>query len=443
MTKFFFNNATAIALLLLACTTASGDVGIFRIPADRFQALYLVTDDRASTAEIHFVVQSGEADQDESEGLAHYVEHLAWLNVLEVERGFQTHNSNAWTSHLATGYWVAGPNADFSRLLHSLLRIFEPIRLDTELLLGERGILLSEYYTRNVPGSSAAIDEAVTRKLYASTSLARSVIGDPAVIPAYDLTDALALHQHTHRMANTVVLVYGNLSVAEIESAFTSIDDPGLIAALDTPLPDLSQLAPERIVESLTVENAARAGLYYKKLIRLPVGFSALEYADQLARLSILEGVLESSLEGGLGKPLRFDQFVARSLAVSFRTLGRNYLEFSLNATPDLDITLQQLVLSFESALGEIAIAGIPGATFDRIQSRTTGDLQNTVNSSRMTRDQALAAISSRRDPFDMDTAVAALSSTGLGDINLLLSTLAEPGRIAMYLVNSRDAKEN
>lgn len=31
--------------------------------------------------EVHLVVLSGEAHNDDDEGLAHYVEHLAWLNV--------------------------------------------------------------------------------------------------------------------------------------------------------------------------------------------------------------------------------------------------------------------------------------------------------------------------------------------------------------------------
>ena len=101
-----------LSLSLISLSVFGNDEVIEIRPGD-FKAVYLIRDSSIDLIQIHLIVQSGEAENPFEEGMAHYVEHIAWLNVLEAGRGFQHHNSNAWTTHLSTGYWVSGPKTTF------------------------------------------------------------------------------------------------------------------------------------------------------------------------------------------------------------------------------------------------------------------------------------------------------------------------------------------
>ena len=72
--------SSAAAVSTQAVSESAGDL-VSTIQHPNFQHIYLITDRDARSFEARLIFQAGGLDNPYTEGLAHYVEHLAWLNV--------------------------------------------------------------------------------------------------------------------------------------------------------------------------------------------------------------------------------------------------------------------------------------------------------------------------------------------------------------------------
>ena len=74
--------SVAVAVSTQAVSESAADL-VSTIQHPNFQHIYLITDRDARSFEARLIFQNGELDNPYAEGLAHYVEHLAWLNVTQ------------------------------------------------------------------------------------------------------------------------------------------------------------------------------------------------------------------------------------------------------------------------------------------------------------------------------------------------------------------------
>lgn len=149
------------------------------IESAAFQNVVFVQDFEASSVYIYLVFPFGEANNPFDEGLAHYVEHLAWTSTFGSDEAKKHRHSNAWTNHLSTGYWQVINAHDLESALQGLLKLSEPLSVDPKFALEERNIIQREYDYRVAerPIYNALLD--MRRALYGNGTLAKSVIGDP------------------------------------------------------------------------------------------------------------------------------------------------------------------------------------------------------------------------------------------------------------------------
>ena len=89
--KYFFKflKSAIISLAAAVSTQAVSESAadlVFTIQHPNFQHIYLITDRDARSFEARLIFQAGELDNPYTEGLAHYVEHLAWLNVTHSQK---------------------------------------------------------------------------------------------------------------------------------------------------------------------------------------------------------------------------------------------------------------------------------------------------------------------------------------------------------------------
>lgn len=66
---------------------------------------------------LYLVFPSGEAANPLDEGMAHYVEHLAWLSAFGGYNNYHERHSNAWTNQFTTGYWQIADGDDLRNAL--------------------------------------------------------------------------------------------------------------------------------------------------------------------------------------------------------------------------------------------------------------------------------------------------------------------------------------
>lgn len=386
---------------------------------------------------LYLVFPSGEASRDFDEGLAHYVEHLAWLSAFGGGQNERMRHSNAWTNHFSTGYWQKTVSDDLHSALRTLISTSSPLNIEEKFALEERDIVLREYDYRVAERPLFQVNRDMDSVLYGDGALARSVIGEPEAIVDYSLDAAASLHMQSHSLSDATLLVYGNVSAARLEAAVASLS----VEDVHTLPVDSSSI---RLVEDGVVQDRISVSLaeqnedtfWYRKLVPLDVCETSAG-CTVLAQLA--ENALDSSLPGGLAGPLRYERFVTRSFSFNIAVIAEKYVEVSFIGHPDTGVSLEVLEDAFRAALHSTLENGLPQETFDRVASRLAGQFDSVLERDRpgYNRDLALGQLMSALPVFTLEDQINAVEDVRLEDVNEFLKSLLVDGREVTRLVRA------
>jgi predicted Zn-dependent peptidase len=374
--------------------------------------------------------------------LAHYTEHLAWLNAVGGSARAANRHSNAWTSSLAVGYSLSGRPDDLPDLLGTLAGVFDPIDLRQDFAEEERSIILREYDYRMVNNPDAQTREAMDAFLYQGNGIAASVIGAPEQIMALDYDAAREFHAQTHRPELATVVVTGDVTKRQVRRAMREAGWPDAQV-------DRSQIAPPPFALAEVAQTSFRypqataaPRMIWRRVVSLPepVQFDLLE-----AQTALLRDILDTGLPGGLVGPLRSDTGIARSFDVQIWPIDEDHIEISFYAAPDRDVSLAGLQAAFETTFFEIAATGIPEATFERVLNRFDGfwpDWSDTKDTADWMASYVRGRVTSLREPLAMRALKQLQTGLTLPSTNAILHQLAGPGRTASAFIGPEDSFE-
>jgi hypothetical protein len=372
-------------------------------------------------------------------GMAHYVEHLTWLNMVGAHERSADRHSNAWTNSVAIGYWLSSAPDDLLDSLATLAGICDPLHLPRAFAEQERDIIMREYESRMVGQPDAQAGEAMDAFLYRGNALAASVIGTPEEIKALDYDAARALHAVTHQPENATLVVIGDVTEGQVRRALRQADWPepqGGRPKIAPPPFELDQNA-ETMLRYPDANAAAR--MIWRRVVALPepLPFDLLE-----AQTALLQNILGTNLPGGLAGPLLFDAAIARGFDVQIWPIDEGAIEISVRAAPDRGVTLAELRHSFEAALSAIADEGIPEASYERVLGRFNDycpDWNDEDETARWMADYVLERVSSRREPLTERELKRLEQRLSLTTTNALLHQLAGEGRLATTFIGPEE----
>jgi len=348
--------------------------------------------------EVHAHVIIGHGNP--SPGLAHYVEHLAWLSAVGGKQRSADRHSNAWTNAYAAGYWLSGKPDELDEILQTLTGLFNPLAIPAEFAKEERDIVLREYESRMVDKPDAQATEAVNAFLYAENAIASSVLGTPDDISGFTYDDARALHTATHRLANATLVVTGDVTKREVSRALKEANWPEVQNVNAEIQPPTFELAAPAETLLRYPEKDASARVILRRVVALPepVPFDLLE-----AHTSLLGNILNTNLAGGLAGPLSFDAAIARGFDVQIWPIDERHIELSFTASPDRDVSLSAMRTAFEETLAKISNVGISDKTYQRVLCRFElfwPDWNDDDETARWMADYTLDRISALRKPL-------------------------------------------
>lgn len=395
-----------------------------QIESDVFQEVWFVPDADATDVEVHLVFDRGEMDNPYAEGLAHYVEHLAWLSAFDGDESAR--HSNAWTTISATGYWRTTKPDALGPTVEQLVKVAAPFTRDTDFMLEERNIVQREYELRVGEWPLHPVFDEMQRVLYEDGPLARSVIGNKEDIARYALADAQALHADSHKLRHATLVVTGPVRARDVKAAIKNVmpDEPGADAVIQT-----FNTTPFRDVQDVTVPGLTQQSLAYRKIIPLEnCGLTAR--CDYI--IAVLMNALDSTLDGGLAGPLRFDNFIAESFSIWLSRPDEAHLEISFDAVPDRGVSLDALLEAFEAALSETISTGLPPETFARTKARLVSDVEKLENDPAYLAGLVLDLTSAGWPVHDWDAAWAAVQGVTEDDVAKVLEQMAAPGRVVI-----------
>ena len=93
--------------------------------------------------------------------------------------------------------------------LHRLIEVSAPFTLAERFMLEERDIILREDEANVAENPYFEIEQNINKALYPSSPWARSLLGSPAEIGSFNLSNAKKLHLKSHELGNAVLIVPG------------------------------------------------------------------------------------------------------------------------------------------------------------------------------------------------------------------------------------------
>lgn len=200
-------------------------------------------------------VGAGSLDEtDAQQGLAHFLEHMAFKGSKKVPGGDMVHmlerlglafgaDTNASTSFDETAYRLDLPRADAATVDTGLMLMREvasELTLAADAMDHERGVVLSEERARDTPGYRASIDQM---KFLLGQQLAakRLPIGKVDVLknaPIKELADYYRAH---YRPELTTMVVVGDIDPKEIETKVKTLFGDWTNPTPPSPEPDLGR----------------------------------------------------------------------------------------------------------------------------------------------------------------------------------------------------------
>ncbi|MYJ87779.1 MAG: hypothetical protein F4044_08705 [Rhodobacteraceae bacterium] len=191
---------------------------------------------------------------------------------------------------------------------------------------------------------------------------------------------------------------------------------------------------------SLVIPDVSTETVLYRKLV--PLASCDAAVLSHCAMISqIAENALDSALPGGLAGPLRFDRFVARSFSFNISIVKNAYVEISFTAHPDSGVSLEELELAFHDAYQMVLQNGLIPETFERIQSRLSGELDSILVRDRplYNRNLVLDQLVSAQPIFSLSDQMNALESIRFEDVDRFLRSLLADGReVTRFVVAER-----
>lgn len=407
------------------------------IEDDRFASVHLIPDDQTDLLRATVLFPYGEAHNPFAEGLAHYVEHLAWLNMTQNDPSAGVSHSNAWTSHRAMAYWLQADRNTLPAQLENLLKLTEPITLDRKFALEERLILQREYDYRYAERVLAPVYEKLHRVLYEDQGLGRSVIGTKEEIGQFSLEQARMFHQGTHQLSTAHLIIYGDISARKLRRILSRLSMPSSPKVSAYPsgvsVPDASLTHRE----TQHFPRLKRATYFYAQLLAEPLCDSELSCR---AALRFVENLLTSALPEGLAGPLQYDAFIAQDIRITLDYIPDNpTIVFQFSAATDRGVGSHELEQSFLQSLSKILERGVSQNSFDRIKARALGKLDLVQDRPSFTQEAVIDALANGRVPVGYTQWRQAVEALELADIEKVFQTLNQEGRRVTMIATPQD----
>jgi len=187
----------------------------------------------AGRFEAHLEILAGSADEtDAQQGMAHLVEHIAYMGSRKREALFGTGSqTNAYTDFHHTVYYASCPVADptnprdtkimLHRALEALGEVLEA-RFEESRLTKERAAVLSEMSMVNT--IEYRVECAILQALHAENRLAsRFPIGLKHLIESWKLGDVQKYHQSHYKPGNAILYLVGDLPLEQMEAQLSMV----------------------------------------------------------------------------------------------------------------------------------------------------------------------------------------------------------------------------
>ncbi len=388
MTSLFTPLFTRLALLaclltsLSAQTQAQAQPNSYLAPkVEQFtlangMTLIVKPDRRAPTA-VHMVwVRVGAMDEvDGTSGVAHVLEHMMFKGTPTLKPGEFSRTvaalggrENAFTSRDYTGYYQQIPSNRLEDVMKIEADRFAHNQWSDEEFRKELEVVKEERRLRTEDSPRALMNEALNATIFIASPYRRPVVGWMSDLDAMTPTDAREFFRAWYLPANAVVVIAGDVEVAQVrrlaEKYYGNIPARALPAR--KPRAEPLQTGLRRIDFKAPAEQS-----YVALAFKVP-GLPSLDdpQADALA-LTVLSAVLDGYSGARLDRALtQGDDRVADSVGSYNGLWGRGPQVFMLDGVPAQGKTPEQVEAALRDQVARVAKDGVSEAELNRVKTQ-------------------------------------------------------------------------
>jgi zinc protease len=369
----------ATVMVLRAGPAAAGGPDAFHFTLANGLEFVVIPDHRTPVVTHMIWYKVGAADETPGKsGLAHFLEHLMF-------KGTERNPEGRFSKTLATiggqenAFTTADYTAFFQRIAKEYLSTvmgFEADRMTGLVLtdanvLPELDVVLEEYNMRVANSPEARIGDQVAAALYLNHPYGRPVIGWHHEIEALTREDALAFYRRFYTPNNAVVVIAGDVTVAEVkslaENTYGKVEPRAIVAPRMRP-----KEPPPVAVRQVTMADPRVAQPSMQRSYLVPSSNSAKPGESEA--LDVLAQVLGGGETSRLYRALVVEQHVATGAGGWYQGTALDDTRFGVFASPLPGVSFATVEAAIDGVIADVAAGGITPAELARAKTRLIAD---------------------------------------------------------------------
>jgi zinc protease len=340
----------------------------------------IVKPDRRAPTAVHMLwLRVGAMDEvDGTTGVAHVLEHMMFKGTKTLKPGEFSRRvaalggrENAFTSQDYTGYYQQIPSDRLADVMQLEADRFANNQWSDEEFRKELEVVKEERRMRTEDNPRAQLYEALNAMAFMAAPYRRPVVGWMSDLDAMTPADARAFYQRWYVPANAVVVVAGDVDVAQVralaEKYYGAI--PARAVPERKPRTEPMQAGLRQVDFKAPAEQA-----YVTLAFKVP-GLTSLDQPQPTDRDALALTVLSAVLDGYRGARLdraltQGPDRVADSTGASNGLMGRGPQLFTLDGVPARGKTAEQVAAALRVQVARIAREGVSEAELNRVKTQ-------------------------------------------------------------------------
>jgi zinc protease len=307
-------------------------------------------------------------------GLAHLLEHLMFKGTPETPAGDFSRivarnggQENAFTSYDFTAYFQNIARDRLELVMRLEADRMRHLTLTEAQVIPERQVVLEERKQRVDNDPAALLDERANATLYLNHPYRRPVIGWEHEIARLTADDALAFYRQWYAPNNAILVVAGDVTVAEVkalaEKTYGAIPSVVLPARVDLEDP------PPATTRRVSLADARVQQPSWQRSYPAPSYRTSGDPATPYA-LEVLAEVLGGGASSRLYRKLVVEDGIAVAAGAGYDPTRRGPGEFSLYASPRAPAGLARVEAAVEAVLAALLTEGVTDDEVARAKTR-------------------------------------------------------------------------
>ncbi len=306
-------------------------------------------------------------------GIAHFLEHLMFKGTPSVPPGEFSKivarnggQDNAFTSYDYTGYFQNLAKDRLELVMKMEADRMANLRLTDAEVNPERKVILEERRQTLDNSPAARLREQMRAAQFMASPYGRSIIGWEHEMRGLTTEDAIAWHRKYYAPNNAVLVVGGDITMAELKPLAEKYY--GAIQARAVPERNRPQEPVQQAARRITMESAqVRQPSWQRTYLAPSYNRGAAEHAYALQILSEIVG-------GGATSRLYQSLVIDRELAVGagayYDALAFDQTTFGISASPRIGVAVADVESAVDKVLAEVLEKGVSDSEVARAKTR-------------------------------------------------------------------------